>query len=131
MKAPMMKREREKRRKVTKRAAKVTKRAAKVTKREAKETRAATTTLTKSKKLRVVRKRVVTMMKRMDQRPRVRKMKRKGVPRRSPGRKRTKTKTRRRRKRARTNRQHLVQLVHLIITTMPHIFELPILYLSI
>merc|ERR1711879_403155 len=92
--------------KVMKRAAKVTKRAAKVTKREAKETRAATTTLTKSKQLMVMRK---------------------GVPRRSPGRKRTKTMTRRR-KRARTNRQKLIQLVHLIINTMPHIFELPILY---
>merc|ERR1719433_890588 len=68
-KRPMMKRM-EKRTKMTKRAAKVmkraakvTKRAAKVTKREAKETRAATTTLTKSKQLKV------TMMKRMDQRP--------------------------------------------------------------
>merc|ERR1712226_1482037 len=74
-------------------------------------------------------KRVVTRKKRRDQRPRERKMKRKRVPRRSPGRKRTKTMTRR--KRARTNRQQLIQLVHLIITTMPHIFELPILYLSI
>merc|ERR1712226_1819135 len=75
----------------------------------------------------VMRKKVVK--KRRDQRPRERKMKRKRVPRRSPGRKRTKTMTRR--KRARTNRQQLIQLVHLIITTMPHIFELPILYLSI
>merc|ERR1712062_902163 len=94
-------------------------------KRAAKQKRAERT----AKRVRTMKRRIAPTPMRMDQRPRARKMKRKGVPRRSPGMKRMKTLTRR--KRARINRQHLVQLVHLIITTMPHNFELPILYLSI
>merc|ERR1711879_491176 len=99
----------------------------------------AATQSTWDRNLKVVKKRAMRtkkrpMMKRMEKRTKMTKRAAKVMKRAAKVTKRaakvTKTMTRRR-KRARTNRQKLIQLVHLIINTMPHIFELPILYLSI